>query len=186
MKTFLNTLQGKVITGLTIISLVMGIGMAGVSIRRNIAETQAAIEVAKNAEIQRRADARIAEERAKTELETAKWAAMAKEAEAKKLKAEACSSRMKSMFENTPLDQQNYTVIERDCNPAVAEAAACEKEYNELANTIDQIHGIVGLVKLNGTLTDRIKEFGKHCDVSVSKRDILIRKLNDAISNVSP
>jgi hypothetical protein len=33
MKAFLNTLQGKVITGLTIIALIMGIGLEGIQIQ---------------------------------------------------------------------------------------------------------------------------------------------------------
>ena len=57
MGDFLNTLYGKLIAVLTIIALGMGIVMEGVSMYRNIRETQTATQVAVNAQAQKSADA---------------------------------------------------------------------------------------------------------------------------------
>jgi len=93
MKTFLNSLQGKIIAVLTIITLVFGIVAEGVLIYRNGAEAKTATETANNAAKLKLAEAQKAAAEAEAAREAANNAAKLKLAEAQKAAADAETAR---------------------------------------------------------------------------------------------
>ena len=94
---FFSTVQGKLITALTIIALVLGIAAEGVSLYRNVMETHTATEVSINS----------------TERQ---------DADTKRAKAESCSARLKYMAELSTLEElqhpgKKWDDLNRECDP---------------------------------------------------------------------
>lgn len=110
---FFSTVQGKLITALTIIALVLGIAAEGVSLYRNVMETHTATEVSINS----------------TERQ---------DADTKRAKAESCSARLKYMAELSTLEElqhpgKKWDDLNRECDPNyAAQADACDKSFNAI------------------------------------------------------
>ncbi len=110
---FFSTVQGKLITAMTIIALVLGIAAEGVSLYRNVMETHTATEVSINS----------------TERQ---------DADTKRAKAESCSARLKYMAESSTLEElqhpgKKWDDLNRECDPNyAAQADACDKSFNAI------------------------------------------------------
>lgn len=86
---FFSTVQGKLISALAVIALVLGIAAEGVSLYRNVKETHTVAEVSINANLRQEAEADKAAEDARSAKAAADNAAALKLAEAQKAAADA-------------------------------------------------------------------------------------------------
>lgn len=157
---FLATVQGKLISGLTIIALVLGIAAEGVSLYRNLKETHTATEVSINSTLRQ-------------------------EAEAKRAKAESCSARLKYLAELSTLEElqhpgKKWDDLKRECDPEyAAQADKCDKDFDAILADLDKVHN----EEEGKPVIERFKKHKLNCIITAEQRQHLavFQEKNDRV-----
>lgn len=181
MRAVLDSAWGKVIAILMVIGMLMGIAAEGVSLYRNWQEAQSAAAVAHNARLRQDAEAKIADQCAEIELETAKNAEALKRAEAEKMtndalksKAEQCSARIKAIIDSVPMNRidEATEIIQRDCDPTyAARTKACAERFRKMMDTFVTDSG--DKVKTN------LEGYKKDCRITDEQRAAIEVKIKE-------
>lgn len=97
--------------------------------------------------------------------------------QARKLHAEECSARIKSILDSVPMNKvtEAIDIVQRDCDPTYAERAkACDAKFQAFLNDID--HMTVSDPDSEKRMADRVTQFHSECTLTDAQRRTLAVK----------